>query len=82
MDIRREELIQGVSYPAPILDMLLGKNVIQQEGYNRILAYSVFQDQMRELFRILGGITESKDIFYQALKENEPMLVKHLEGLR
>lgn len=84
VDIHREELIQGVSYLEPILDVLLRQKVIQQEGYNRILAKSVVQDQMRELFRILGpeGITESKKIFYEALKEKEPMLVKRLEGLR
>lgn len=84
VDIHRDELIQRVSYPEPILDVLLRQKVIQQEGYNRILAKSVVQDQMRELFRILGpeGITESKQIFYQALKEKEPRLVEHLEGLR
>lgn len=84
VDIHREELIQRVPYLEPILDVLLHQRVIQQEGYNRILAKSVVQDQMRELLRILGpeGITESKQIFYQALKEKEPRLVENLEGLR
>lgn len=84
MDIHRAELIQRVALVEPILDVLLCEQVIHQEGYNRILVNAVPQDRMRELYRILGseGNTRSKQIFFQALKDKEPMLVEDLEGLQ
>lgn len=81
VDIHRTELIQRVVFVEPILDVLLRENVIHQEGYNRILANAVAQDKMRELYRILGpeGNTRSKQIFFQALKDKEPMIMEDLE---
>lgn len=83
VDTHRAQLIQRVTVVEPILDVLLRERVIHQEAYNRILANAVAQDRMRELYRILGpeGNTRSKEIFFQALKDNEPMLVEDLEGL-
>lgn len=84
MDIHRTELIQRVAFVEPILDVLLRENVIHQEGYNRIMANAVAQDKMRELYRILGpeGNTRSKQIFFQALKDKEPMIMEDLERVQ
>lgn len=81
MDIHRAELIQRVALVEPILDVLLHERAIHQEGYDRVLAKDVAQDKMRELYRILAN-TRSKQIFLQALKDKEPMLVEDLEGLQ
>lgn len=83
MDIQREKLIQRVAFVEPILDVLLREKVIHQEAYNRILTNAVPQDRMRALYLILGseGNTKSKQIFFQALKDKEPMLMEDLEGL-
>lgn len=81
VDIHRAELIQRVALVEPILDVLLHERAIHQEGYNRVLAKDVAQDKMRELYRILAN-TRSKQIFLQALRDKEPMLVEDLEGLQ
>lgn len=82
VDTHRDKLIQKVTVVEPILDVLRQKKVIHEESYSRILAMSVAQDKMRELYRILGpeGNTESKKLFYRALKNIQPFIVDELDG--
>ncbi|KAM9400926.1 sterile alpha motif domain-containing protein 9-like isoform 2-T2 [Salvelinus alpinus] len=82
VDLHRTDLIQRVCLVKPILDQILAKRVITDEGYSTVMAKRTTQDQMRELY--MGPLRASgiraKHIFYEILKELEPLLIKELEG--
>lgn len=66
----------------PILDKILANRVITDEGYSTVMAKRTTQDQMRALY--MGPLKASgiraKNIFYEILKELEPLLIKDLKG--
>uniref|UniRef100_A0A3Q4GM80 PYD and CARD domain containing n=1 Tax=Neolamprologus brichardi TaxID=32507 RepID=A0A3Q4GM80_NEOBR len=74
VDKHRVQLIQRVSNVAPILDDLLGSDVISQESYNSIMALPTSQDKMRTLYSHLNT-ERCNDIFYKILLENEKHLI-------
>ncbi|XP_071234452.1 sterile alpha motif domain-containing protein 9-like isoform X1 [Salvelinus alpinus] len=82
VDLHRTDLIQRVCLVKPILDQILAKSVITDEGYSTVMAKRTTQDQMRELY--MGPLRASgisaKNIFYEILKELEPLLIKELKG--
>ncbi|XP_013763708.1 apoptosis-associated speck-like protein containing a CARD, partial [Pundamilia nyererei] len=74
VDKHRVQLIQRVSNVAPILDDLLGSDVISQESYHSIMALPTSQDKMRTLYSHLNT-ERCNDIFYKILLENEKHLI-------
>ncbi|XP_056141788.1 apoptosis-associated speck-like protein containing a CARD isoform X2 [Lampris incognitus] len=83
VDKHQPALIQRVSMVAPIMDQLLNKKVINQEGYDTVmLNHATPQARMRELFSraLTSSGTKGKDVFLQILEENEPYLVNDLLG--
>lgn len=79
MDKYQIELIQRISNINPILDEVLYKKVILQEGYDRIRAVPISQEKVRELYSgCLKGGRSCKNIFYQSLVRNEPYLIDSL----
>ncbi|XP_039475973.1 uncharacterized protein LOC116330579 isoform X5 [Oreochromis aureus] len=74
VDKHRVQLIQRVSNVAPILDDLLGSDVISQESYNSIMALPTSQDKMRTLYSHLNT-ERCNDIFYKILLKNEKHLI-------
>ncbi|KAM8734422.1 uncharacterized protein AB9X84_023225 isoform 2-T2 [Acanthopagrus schlegelii] len=83
VDKHRSELIEIVSDVEPILNELLHQNVIQQESYDKIKTLPTAEEKMREL---ISGPLKScgvlgKDIFYEILIENEPLLIQDLETM-
>lgn len=80
VDKHRCDLINRVNNVAQILDELLNKRVINQEGYDKIRCLKTRQDQMRELY--CSGLKASKackDIFFTSLEEHEPYLMDELK---
>ncbi|CAB1345505.1 unnamed protein product, partial [Coregonus sp. 'balchen'] len=82
VDLHRTDLIQRVSQVKPILDKLLAKRVITDEGNSTIMAKRTTQDQIRELYMgpLRASGSRAKNIFYEILKELEPLLIKDLKG--
>ena len=81
VDKHQVELIKRVTNVSPILDQLLTKKVLQQEGYDAIRKMPINQDKIRELFSgCLKASRLCKDVFYKILEENEPYLVAELKG--
>lgn len=82
MDLHRTDIIQRVCQVKPILDKILANRVITDEGYSTVMAKRTTQDQMRALY--MGPLKASgiraKNIFYEILKELEPLLIKDLKG--
>ena len=83
MDKHQSELIKRVSDVEPILDELLCRNVIQLESYDKIKTLPTAEEKMRDL--ISGPLESSgvqgKDIFYEILIENQPLLIQDLETM-
>lgn len=80
VDKHRCALINSVNSVAQILDELLDKRVINQEGYEKIRRLSTPQDQIRELYCSgLKGGKACKDIFFKSLEKNEPFLMDELK---
>ncbi|KAJ8377661.1 hypothetical protein AAFF_G00255060 [Aldrovandia affinis] len=76
------ELINRVSMVKPILDQLRHQGLINDETYKTITAEKTTYDQMRGLFYKvidLGG-WELKEALYRILKEENPALMRDLEG--
>lgn len=80
VDRHRVELIERVSYMAPILDRLLQEGVLHQEQYDRAMEIRTTQAQMRFLFSgpLRSGGDSSKEVFMSALCVYEPYLVQDL----
>ncbi|XP_078143515.1 apoptosis-associated speck-like protein containing a CARD [Centroberyx gerrardi] len=78
VDKYQDELIQKVSMVEPILDKLLTKNVIKQEGCDNVTSKSTTQKQMRELYKLLKT-KKGKDIFYDILEQEENLLMDELK---
>ncbi|KAJ8357948.1 hypothetical protein AAFF_G00050160 [Aldrovandia affinis] len=76
------ELINRVTMVKPILDKLLHKNLINYDKYEFVKDTTMSSDQMRRLLYevIYPGGRELKDELYRILKENEPALMRDLEG--
>ncbi|XP_029927444.1 apoptosis-associated speck-like protein containing a CARD isoform X2 [Myripristis murdjan] len=83
VDKHRTALIQRVSTVPSLLDELLGRGVIKQEGYNTIMAQATSQAMMRELYKgpLNACGSSGKDIFYEILEELEPFLISDLKKL-
>ncbi|XP_077774051.1 uncharacterized protein LOC114582834 isoform X2 [Podarcis muralis] len=76
----RKELIQRTIPVEPVLDSLHG-SVLSEEQYQKITAKETNPDKMRELYRLLPSWDlRCKDMLYEALKAQNPHLVKDLEG--
>ncbi len=81
MDKYKLQLIDRVTNIPPILDVLLEKEVIDLENYNRIRKLPTSQDKMRELYSgCLQASKRAKDIFYEALKQKERYLIEDLNN--
>ncbi|KAM8734560.1 uncharacterized protein AB9X84_023336 [Acanthopagrus schlegelii] len=83
VDKHQSELIKRVSDVEPILDELLCRNIIQQESYDEIKTLPTAEEKMREL---ISGPLKSigvlgKDIFYEILIENQPLLIQDLKRM-
>ncbi|XP_017561128.1 NACHT, LRR and PYD domains-containing protein 1b allele 3-like [Pygocentrus nattereri] len=79
VDSIRDQLIQRVSLVMPLADVLKSKEMLQKEAYAIIKAEKTPQDKMRALYDALD--TEgraAKAAFYEALKDQNPHLVKEL----
>ena len=77
------ELIEMVSDVEPILNELLHRNVIQQESYDKIKTLPTAEEKMRELISgpLKSSGVQGKDIFYEILIENEPLLIQDLKKM-
>lgn len=62
-----------------IIDCLEDRKMITNEMYREIEAKATPQEQMRELYKHLGG-KAAKEGFYQILREKQPLLVQELES--
>uniref|UniRef100_A0A8C8G347 CARD domain-containing protein n=1 Tax=Oncorhynchus tshawytscha TaxID=74940 RepID=A0A8C8G347_ONCTS len=82
VDLHRTDLIQRVSEVDPILDRLLKRRVITDNGYSDVRSERTKQKKMRELFDgpLTGCGPKGKDIFLEILKEQEPFLIRELKG--
>ncbi|XP_030251040.1 apoptosis-associated speck-like protein containing a CARD [Sparus aurata] len=83
VDKHQSELIKRVSNVEPILDELLHQNVIQQESYDEIKTLSTAEEKMRELISgpLKSSGVQGKDIFYEILIENQPLLIQDLKRM-
>uniref|UniRef100_A0A667WP68 PYD and CARD domain containing n=2 Tax=Myripristis murdjan TaxID=586833 RepID=A0A667WP68_9TELE len=82
VDTHRTALIQRVSTVPPLLDELLDRGIIKQEGYNTIMAQATSQARMRELYTgpLNACGSSGKDIFYKILEKLEPYLISDLRN--
>ncbi|XP_054637850.1 apoptosis-associated speck-like protein containing a CARD [Dunckerocampus dactyliophorus] len=80
VDRHKMELIKRLTNINPILDHLLEKKVIKDEVYEEIRAVKSNQQKMREIYiQALKSGNRAKDIFLEALAENDPYLVEDLK---
>ncbi|XP_077170786.1 apoptosis-associated speck-like protein containing a CARD [Paroedura picta] len=80
IDKHRAELIQRTSSVEPVLDLLHG-SILDDEQYERILSRETNPDKMRELYKLVPGWDRScKDQLYESLKAKNKFLVRDLEG--
>lgn len=78
MDRHREQLVARVTSVDPVLDMLHGQ-VLSEEQYERVRAEATTPSQMRKLFSFSRSWDRAcKDQVYQALKEAHPHLIMEL----
>ncbi|KAG7477835.1 hypothetical protein MATL_G00073940 [Megalops atlanticus] len=77
VECHRAEIIQRTTPVDPILDILLMKNIISHEMYTVIRAALTSQEKMRSLYTALQS-RQSKAAFYEALKQQNPYLVRDL----
>lgn len=82
VDLHRTDLIQRVSEVDPILDRLLKRGVITDNGCSDVRSERTKQKKMRKLFDgpLTGCGPKGKDIFLEILKEQEPFLIRELKG--
>ncbi|XP_073721128.1 uncharacterized protein [Misgurnus anguillicaudatus] len=67
----------------PIADKLLANNMITQEKHSKITARVAHQDKIRLLLSVVNsGDAALKLSFFKVLKEEEPILIQELEGLK
>ncbi|XP_039389998.1 apoptosis-associated speck-like protein containing a CARD [Mauremys reevesii] len=79
VDRHREQLIQRIAHVKPLLDMLHG-NVLDDEQYQIISSRSTSQEKMRKLYQLMPSWNkECKDRFYAALKTKNKFLIEALE---
>lgn len=82
VDKHRIALINRVSLVNPILDVLLSKELLNDEKYAIVRAQSTSQEMLRKLYEFMKSWgTSDKDIFFQALKDNDLPLIKDLGGV-
>ncbi|XP_038521110.1 NACHT, LRR and PYD domains-containing protein 1 isoform X2 [Canis lupus familiaris] len=78
VDRHREQLVARVTSVDPVLDMLHGQ-VLSEEQYERVRAEATTPSQMRKLFSFSRSWDRAcKDQVYQALKEAHPHLIMEL----
>ncbi|XP_029927447.1 NACHT, LRR and PYD domains-containing protein 1b allele 3-like [Myripristis murdjan] len=84
VDKYRDALIQKVSLVEPVMGELLNRFVIDQEGYNRVMAQRTNQEKMKELYA--GPLNacgpDEKDTFYHILNQLEPYLILELKSTK
>ncbi|MGH0170646.1 UNVERIFIED_CONTAM: hypothetical protein FKN15_076474 [Acipenser sinensis] len=77
----RLALIQRVVSVETVADALLEKRMLQYAQYDEILAEKVSSAQMRLLYKFTRAWGNSeKDVFFEILKEQQPHLIKDLQG--
>ncbi|XP_028930010.1 NACHT, LRR and PYD domains-containing protein 3-like [Ornithorhynchus anatinus] len=80
VDRHRGQLIGRVTSVKPLLDLLHGK-VLSEEQYQTVLAGATSFDQMRKLFTYsLSWDRDCKNLLYQAMRKIHPQLVAELDG--
>ncbi|XP_074854390.1 apoptosis-associated speck-like protein containing a CARD [Carettochelys insculpta] len=80
VDRHREALIQRTTPVEPILDVLHG-SVLTDEQYQTVLSGNTSQEKMRKLYQLMPGWNKRcKDQLYEALKTKNRFLVEDLEG--
>ncbi|XP_027689211.2 apoptosis-associated speck-like protein containing a CARD isoform X1 [Chelonia mydas] len=80
VDRYRVQLIERTAHVEPILDMLHG-NVLDDEQYQTIRAGITSQEKMRKLYQLMPSWNKAcKDRFYDALKAKNRFLIEDLEG--
>ncbi|XP_073712789.1 guanylate-binding protein 4-like [Misgurnus anguillicaudatus] len=76
-------LVERVTSVMPIADKLLANNMITQEKHSKITARVAHQDKIRLLLSVVNsGDAALKLSFFKVLKEEEPILIQELEGLK
>ncbi|KAM9806145.1 apoptosis-associated speck-like protein containing a CARD isoform 2-T2 [Syngnathus typhle] len=77
----RTRLIESVTHISPILNRLLDKKVIQHSVYEEIRNATGNQEKMTKIYELaLKSSIRAKEIFFEILKEQEPLLVEELEN--
>ena len=72
-----DSLEERVKHVFPILYHLLEEGAITMQVYADGKSMHTSQEQMRELFKHLNTY-RSKEVFYRALKEDDPFIFHHL----
>ncbi|XP_043942153.1 apoptosis-associated speck-like protein containing a CARD [Protopterus annectens] len=79
VDKYKAEIIQRVTVPDSILDILQSEGLLGDEAYDQIRSKFTNQEKMRELYvKSRGWGKSDKDKFYKALRKEQPFLVKDL----
>ncbi|XP_075034993.1 apoptosis-associated speck-like protein containing a CARD [Mixophyes fleayi] len=76
----REDLISRMSLVSPILDDLLGKNLLTDEQYDIVRSKPTSQEKMRELYSYVRSWGDKdKDKLYEALEKHNSPLIQDLK---
>lgn len=81
VDKHRAALISGVSLVEPILDSLMSAKLLKYEDYETITGEGTSYAQMRKLYNkyVKSWEDPQKDIFKNALRDSDRILVENLE---
>ncbi|XP_077455007.1 apoptosis-associated speck-like protein containing a CARD [Stigmatopora argus] len=79
VDKHKLQLIQRVTNIDPILDGLLERHVLLQQGYQEISQTAEKQNKMRKIYQLaLKSGDTAKDVFMELLRQEEAYLVKDI----
>ncbi|KAM4642292.1 NACHT, LRR and PYD domains-containing protein 3-like [Discoglossus pictus] len=80
VDLHMKELINRVTLVEPLLDEFLEKELLTDEKCNKVRSKDTSQAKMRELLQQITGCGNmGKDMLYNALKANDPFMMRDLE---
>ncbi|XP_075037383.1 caspase recruitment domain-containing protein 8-like [Mixophyes fleayi] len=79
---QRETLINRISLVRPVLDELLGKNLLTYEQYDTIRSKPTPREQMRELYHYVRSWGDTDmDVVYKSLTKYNFPLIQNLESV-